>query len=212
MKKNYIIIGDSITYGIGSKETGGWANLFKNDILRNDDTKECSSYVHIMGYPGVTSSDIFEKKEKIFESVKSDNCRNVVILSIGLNDTQEIDGKNKVSRMNFLENIVLLMKFFQERADLIILGLTRVDSKDKFFWKPRKFYDNDTIDFYDSLIEKECKILCAEYIPLRDVLTHEDYIDGLHPNDEGHKKIFGVVKEKVESYIKSCDDEMKKDY
>ena len=104
------------------------------------------------------------------------------------------------------------MKFFQERADLIMLGLTRVDSKDKFFWKPRKFYDNDTIDFYDSLIEKECKILCAEYIPLRDVLTHEDYIDGLHPNDEGHKKIFGVVKEKVESYIKSCDDEMKKDY
>lgn len=30
MKNNYIIIGDSITYGIWDLESGGWSAMFKN--------------------------------------------------------------------------------------------------------------------------------------------------------------------------------------
>lgn len=37
MNKNYIIIGDSITYGIGDFESGGWATMFKNYIVNQDD-------------------------------------------------------------------------------------------------------------------------------------------------------------------------------
>lgn len=34
MNNNYIIIGDSITYGIGDLESGGWATMFKNYIVK----------------------------------------------------------------------------------------------------------------------------------------------------------------------------------
>lgn len=54
METNYIIIGDSITYGIGDFENGGWATMFKNHIVNQDDSKVCNNYVHIVGFPGAT--------------------------------------------------------------------------------------------------------------------------------------------------------------
>ena len=60
-KKNYIIIGDSITYGIGDFETNGWAAMYKNYIVNKDDSKICNNYVHIAGFPGATSTDILNK-------------------------------------------------------------------------------------------------------------------------------------------------------
>ena len=39
MNNNDIIIGDSITYGIGDFESGGWVAMFKNYIVKKDDTK-----------------------------------------------------------------------------------------------------------------------------------------------------------------------------
>ena len=64
MNNNYIIIGDSITYGIGDFESGGWAAMFKNYIVKKDDTKKCSNYVHVAGFPGATSTDILSKIEE----------------------------------------------------------------------------------------------------------------------------------------------------
>lgn len=208
MKNNFIIIGDSISYGIGGKETGGWAELFKQSIVNKDDTKECSSYVQIAAYPGATSKDILDRAEAIFETFKSDESRNIVILAIGLNDTQELDGKNRISSMVSIENIQKLAMFFQERGDLIVVGLTKIEKNGKFFWKPSKYYDNNDIELYDSLIEKVSTQLCAEYIPLRDTLTSGDYADGVHPNDKGHQKIFDVVREKVKTYLNKNSEEI----
>lgn len=68
MNTNYIIIGDSITYGIGDFENGGWATMFKNYIVNKDDSKVCNNYVHIAGFPGATSSDILDKINNILSS------------------------------------------------------------------------------------------------------------------------------------------------
>ena len=64
MNNNFIIIGDSITYGIGDFESCGWSAMFKNYIVG----KECSNYVHIAGYPGATSTDILNKIHNIIIS------------------------------------------------------------------------------------------------------------------------------------------------
>lgn len=72
MNNNYIIIGDSITYGIGDFESGGWAAMFKNYIVKKDDTKKCSNYVHVAGFPGATSTDILSKIDSILKLFKSE--------------------------------------------------------------------------------------------------------------------------------------------
>lgn len=93
MNINYIVIGDSITYGIGDYENNGWSSLLKKHIINKDDSKVCNNYVHIAGFPGATSTDILNKIEDILNTFKHKEFKNVVILSIGVNDTRGIQWK-----------------------------------------------------------------------------------------------------------------------
>lgn len=204
MNNNYIIIGDSIVYGIGDYEYGGWAEIFKRFIVGQDDSKICNNFVQIAGFPGATSNDIANKIDSILDTYQHNSFNNIVILSIGVNDTQCFNGDYKVSKENFKRNIEVIAKKVANRGlKLIILGLTRIEI-DRLEFKPNKFYDNTNIDEYDKdlkiILENDntLKELCIankiQYVPMQDVLQVEDFIDGLHPNTQGHMKIFEIVK------------------
>ena len=204
MGTNYIVIGDSITYGIGDFESGGWATMFKKYIINKDDSKVCNNYVHVAAFPGATSTDILNKIESILKSFNHKEFTNTIILSIGINDTQEFNGNYKNSIEQYRTNIEQIAKCVMDKGfNMIILGLTRIESDKKFLWKPNKYYNNDIISEYDkdlSLIlgyDGELKEFCKnnriKYIPMQEVLKKEDFIDGLHPNHNGHKKIFEKI-------------------
>lgn len=194
MNKNYIIIGDSLTYGIGDFDNTGWATLFKKYIISKDDSKVCSNYVHIAAFPGATSTTILDKIDSIYKSFKNDEFDNVVILSIGVNDTQEYNGSFKTSIEKYQDNIKNIINYANDNnAKIIILGLGRIESMEKFFWKPGKFYSNEVISNYDSKLKEICSLNKIDYINMSDVLSKTDYQDGLHPNEVGHKKIYERV-------------------
>ena len=196
MNNNYIIIGDSLTYGIGDFETGGWSAMFKNYIVNKDDSKVCNNYVYVAAFPGATSTIILNKLDNIYQSFKHDEFTNTVILSIGVNDTQEFNGSLKTSLVDYEKNIKKIIDYVnKEGAKLIIFGLGRIQSDDKFYWKPGKFYCNETLDVYDQSLEKICNENKIEYVPMKDVLDKTDYVDGLHPNKTGHEKIYKRAKE-----------------
>lgn len=208
MNNNYIIIGDSITYGIGDFESGGWATMFKNYIVKKDNSKECSNYVHVAGFPGATSTDILTKIDSILKSFKHEEFTNTVILSIGVNDTQEFNGSQKNSIEQYKANIEKIAKCVMDNdCNMIILGLTRIESDEKFLWKQNKYYDNETITeydrdlelilSYDTELEKLCKNNRIKYIAMQDILQKVDFIDGLHPNHNGHKKICNYIIESI---------------
>ena len=208
MNNNYIIIGDSITYGIGDFESGGWATMFKNYIVKKDNSKECSNYVHVVGFPGATITDILTKIDSILKSFKHEEFTNTVILSIGVNDTQEFNGSQKNSIEQYKANIEKIAKCVMDNdCNMIILGLTRIESDEKFLWKPNKYYDNEIITEYDRDLElilsydaepeKLCKNNRIKYIAMQDILQKADFIDGLHPNHNGHKKICNYIIESI---------------
>ena len=208
INKNFIVIGDSIIYGIGDFQNGGWPEMFKNYVVNKDDSKVCTNYVHIAGFPGATSTDILNKIDSIIKSFRHDEFDNVIILSIGVNDTQEFNGKEKNSIENYKENIVNIAKhIINSNCKLIILGLTRIECDERFLWKPNKYYDNSIISEYDRDLElilnydTELKKLCQErrinYISMKDVLRKEDFIDGLHPTTEGHRKMCDYIIDEI---------------
>ena len=49
----------------------------------------------------------------------------------------------------------------------------------------------------ENKTNEELKELCKnnkiKYIPMQEVLEKVDFIDGLHPNHNGHKKIFEYI-------------------
>ncbi len=208
MKNNYIVVGDSITYGIGDFKSGGWATMFKNYIVKKDDSKKCSNYVHVAGFPGATSTDILTKIDSILKTFKHEEFSNTVILSIGVNDTQEFNGSQKNSIEQYKTNIEKIAKcVIDNGCNMIILGLTRIESDEKFLWKPNKYYDNEIITeydrdlelilSYDAELEKLCKNNRIKYIAMQDILQKSDFIDGLHPNHSGHKKICDYIIESI---------------
>lgn len=208
MNINYIIIGDSITYGIGDFESGGWVSMFKNYIVNKDDSKVCNNCVHIAGFPGATSSDILDKIDGILQAFLHKEFLNTVILSIGVNDTQVFNGETKNDIEKYKANIQKIIRHITDKdCNLIILGLTRIESDEKFLWKPNKYYDNDIISEYDrdlklildydEELENLCKNNKIKYIHMQNVLEKTDYIDGLHPNHNGHKKIAEYIIESV---------------
>lgn len=198
MKTNYIIMGDSITYGIGDFESGGWTTLLKNYIVNKDDSKVCNNYVHIAAFPGATSLDILNKTNSILQSFIHKEFKNTVILSIGVNDTQIFNGEPRNNIEQYKTNIEKIAKLVTyNNCNLIIIGLTRIESDEKFLWKPNKYYDNNIISEYDLELEELCKNNKIKYIPMQEVLEKDDFIDGLHPNHSGHKKIFEYIIEKI---------------
>lgn len=192
MKNNFIVIGDSIVYGIGGYEQNGWVSMLKNKLLNQEGTKESTNYVHCVGFPGATSIDILGKIESIINTYYNKDMNNVFLLSIGVNDTQIFKGKNKNGIDDYEKNITEIINTINknDNCKIVVLGLTEIREKEEpFFWKTDKYYDNDTIVSYDGILREVCINNKVEYISMMDVLGENDYIDGLHPNDSGYDKI-----------------------
>ena len=58
------------------------------------------------------------------------------------------------------------------------------------------YYTNENIEKYSKIMEDVCR---ENSIPFLDIglLNNDDFDDGLHPNAEGHRKIY----EKVKSFL-----------
>jgi len=58
-----------------------------------------------------------------------------------------------------------------------------------------EFYDNENIVKYNAVIKKISNNNNLPFIDLLDLLKVDELDDGLHPNSEGHKKMFEKVKD-----------------
>lgn len=203
MKTSYIFVGDSIVYGIGDFEQNGWTSMFKNKVINMDpNSLYCSNYVHVAAYPGATSSDIVQRISFILGAFASSSTNNEIILSIGVNDTQTIDNKPRVDLESFKNNIMKIIQAAKsaENSTITILGLTRIGCDQPFEFKPGKILSNDTINQYDLVLQKICQESKVPYVKMSDALEPSDYVDRLHPTNQGHKKIFGRVLSKIKEH------------
>jgi len=80
---------------------------------------------------------------------------------------------------------------------IIFFGLTKVDeAKTKPIpWATEKFYDNENVSKYNSVIEEVSSKHRLPFVNLFDLLEANDLYDGLHPNSDGHNKMFLRIKE-----------------
>lgn len=98
----------------------------------------------------------------------------------------------------FRKNLRLLTeetKLFTDK--IIFIGLTTVDeTKTKpTSWNKFLFYDNENITIYNDAIKNFCLNKNIPFIKIS-ALNNKDFEeDGLHPNSQGHEKIFNTVKD-----------------
>ena len=193
-----LIFGDSITWGAYDPEQGGWATRLRNYF----ENKDNDVGVYNLGISGDTTADLLERIEVEAKSREP----NLIIFAIGINDAQFIHSTNglRVSLDEFQQNLAKLLSIAKKFTDKIVfVGLTRVDESKTtpISWNTDKSYTNENIKRLDNAIEKFCEDNKLKFISMESVVGNDDLIDGLHPNTQGHTKIFNRMKSEVESIL-----------
>lgn len=193
------VFGDSITFGASDLEKGGWVERLKIYFAENYDTD-----VYNLGISGNNTEDLLSRVEVETSARKPD----IIIFAIGVNDSQYIKSKDnpRIALHTFEQNLVELVKIGQRVAsNVIFVGLTPVDElKTKPIpWDIEKYYDTENVEKYNSVIQLICEKNSILFIDMRGVIKKEDLSDGLHPNAQGHEKMFQKIKVEVEKFYKT---------
>ncbi len=195
-----LIFGASTTYGKCDPD-GGWAGRLRKHIDQRAENMDLNS-VFNLGVSGDTTEDVirrfeFETKQRIEEDEET-----VFIFGIGVNDAQFLHGKQgtKTPPEKFRKNIRSLIKMARKFSPKIVfLGLEPVDESRTDPWKPNKSYEMEHIEKYNGIIREVCAETNTHFIDKLAQSKQGNYkqllYDGLHPNSEGHRKIFEIVRD-----------------
>ena len=199
-----LIFGDSITYGAWDTMRGGWTDRLKVFCMERElENSEFNYSVYNLGISGDNSDDLierfkFEVKQRLH---KEDEI--ISIFAIGINDSQFICSRNNFSVLDnrFQKNIEQFIKFSKKVSlETVFVGLTPVDEQKTMPipWSTDKSYKNEYIEKYDEIIKSVCEEKQVHSIDMFGEFNKLDYKklleDGLHPNSEGHQKMFEIVR------------------
>ena len=196
-----MIFGDSIVYGVGDIEMGGWVNRLR---LHYDEKYDYDCRIFNMGIPGEITEETLKRFENECEYRFDKEQRNIIVFAVGINDTQDISGTNRVKLEDFEINISkIIEKARQYSSDILFVGLTNVDESKvvPIPWNSIKSYFNEKIIRFDSTLEKICNGENVLYIKLYDLLSLKDLYDGLHPNSFGHDKMYDKILKELDIVI-----------
>ncbi|MEA2064834.1 MAG: GDSL-type esterase/lipase family protein [Patescibacteria group bacterium] len=198
MSKRICVFGDSIAWGANDFDSGGWVDKFKVYFFKTGQFNE----VFNLANPGDNTSMLLKRMENECASrMKLENKNvNVVIIQIGINDSLSYKNSKKHTNINdFKKNLIKLLIIIKKFTNKIVfIGLTKVkQSKTNPFCgnETGKCYNNKNIEKYDLAIKDFCEKNSLPFIEMFDLLNDEDLEDGLHPNSEGHKKMFIRVRD-----------------
>ena len=195
---NFLIWGDSITYGHGDAD-GGWVGRLRKTVWRD-------SVVYNLGVSGDTTTEVLRRLESEAKQRVDPEEETVCIFAIGINDSIFLPdpGTFQTELPQFVKNIHEIYSQAKSISSrMAFIGLTPVDEKktNPIAWAPNKVYKNDFIAKYNGALH----IFCDEArLPFVDVFSSwekrqytEWLYDGVHPNAKGYDELFSLISAKL---------------
>ena len=193
------VFGDSIAWGASDFEKGGWVERLKVFMWENYD-----SDVYNLGVSGEKTPNILKRFESETKARIEEGEDVILIFAVGINDSYFIHSKNDF--MTPLDGFKLNIQGIIERAQklsprIIFVGLTPVEESKTtpIPWSTDKSYKNENIKKHNETISLICRDKNIPFVEIFEEWIKSDYKnlleDGLHPNTDGHKKIFEIVRD-----------------
>lgn len=201
------IFGDSVAVGHVDKK-GGWPcrlKQFFNTLYINKKINNSLS-VHNFSISGANTNYLIDRFFKEIKHLEWGQPR-VIIFALGKNDSAyNFESKsNEIPVKKFKKNLETMINTCFEYKDTKILLLNIGNFNDEITypvpWDVSIGYSRELIKPYNDVLKDLSTIPNVELIDLNSKLTLEDLYDGVHPNSNGHKKIYEEVLEKIMLYF-----------
>lgn len=198
-----VAMGDSLVYGYGDTEGGGWVERLKRHCMSQEKNQD-----HVLYNLGIRGDRTAQVKKRLSQEFRlRGEVRNrypdVIILSVGVNDTPRLghsQGRNQTSHEEFTRDINTLLDQAQELAEVLFIGMIPVDESKMPFLN--SFYFNLVDQYhYKEITRQACEVRKIPYLDVFDIWMSrgENWRksqmseDGLHPNIRGYETLYREI-------------------
>lgn len=200
-----LVFGNSITQGAFDAECGGWVSRLTAHVHQKDLDRELDdrSVVFNLGVSGENIEGIKKRFLSEYTARTNKDDQALVIFAVGVNDSKiDLAKDNNVTPHEiYAQTLAELIGSVRERDTVVCVGLAPIDDTnlDPMSWNPNFAYRCDEVKKYDATIQKVSEQTDRMFIPMQDVLDPAQHlVDGIHPNAEGHRRMFERVKSALE--------------
>ncbi len=197
-----VALGDSLVYGFGDPEGGGWVERLRRSWMSPD---SAGHIVYNLGVRGDRTQQVAQRLEIEFRhrGELRNRVPDLIILSVGVNDSAQLarpNGRNYTDFTVFESEIASLLEQAQQLCPVLFVGMVPVDEA-KMPFLDCLYYNNA-----DQYRYKEAtRIACSKRrIPYLDIFERwmgrsENWRhkrlskDGLHPNTLGYQALLEDV-------------------
>ena len=206
-----LVFGDSIAQGFWSVD-GGWVEKLRRhydrlalEDLRNNKQPE----IFNLGVSGDTTHNLLARLEPETKVRKWPEDPLIAVIAIGTNDDLFENGEQRVQPREFRHNIQKVINILEPLVEKIMfVGSAACDEKltTPVFWA-NIHYSNEQMQKYEQIVEEESQKRAIRFVPIFESFkakmeTGEKLLaDGLHPNNEGHKLIFELVRPELDKLL-----------
>ncbi|HEY9764037.1 MAG TPA: GDSL-type esterase/lipase family protein [Trichocoleus sp.] len=200
--KKIVVLGDSLVYGFGDVEGGGWVERLRR---RSMALGNAGPVFYNLGVRGDGVKQVAHRLEQEFRlrGELRNRVPDLIVLSVGVNDSARIGkptGRNYTDFEQFQQEMDTLLRQAKGLCPVLFVGMTPIDERAMPF-SEILYYSHSDQWRYKEATRLACE---AHQIPYLDVLSHwlrqgdETWRgliseDGLHPNVAGYQALLGDV-------------------
>lgn len=194
-----VALGDSLIYGYGDPEGGGWVERLRRQYLNPD------SLSHVIYNLGIRGDGVLQVSRRLEQEFRlRGELRNrqpdLMILSVGVNDSAHLgkpNGRLYTPIDTFEQEMRHLLKRAQQLCPVLFIG-TVPANEERMPFLDCFYYQQETQYRYKEITRQACQTYNIPYLDIFDLwkqrgnewLVRQLCKDGLHPNVEGYQALF----------------------
>lgn len=197
-----VVLGDSLIYGFGDPEGGGWVERLRRQWMHPD------SPGHVLYNLGVRGDGVKQVQGRVEQEFRhrgelKNRVPDAIIFSVGVNDSARLgrpDGKNYTDFETFSPELANLLDQAQRLCPVFFVGMVPVNEASMPFLDC--FYYNHADQYrYKEATRLACQKRQIPYLDIFDswISRGNDWCnqhlcqDGLHPNVAGYQALLQDV-------------------